>query len=105
MTSKRLHLRERPGTPDVRRYVGVCMTCRHWQIDVRPAAVSDLGGARLALEAMASAQAEHLATECPGAGGRVSFNGQWVDPPLMKDGQQSTGSLEFNPLPRWWVTR
>ncbi|CAI9417214.1 hypothetical protein [Nocardioides sp. T2.26MG-1] len=100
----RLKIKDAPRTPDIRRYVGVCMTCRHWQIDVRPGAVSDLGGAQPALMAMAQAHVEHL-DDCPGAGGRVNFDGQWVDPPLMKSGRASDGTLEFNPLPRWWVTR
>lgn len=99
----RLRIQERP-TPDVRRYVGVCMTCRHWQIDVRPGAVSDFGGVQPALMVIAQEHADHLA-ECPGSGGRVQYNGQWVDPPLMQDGRESSGSLEFNPLPRWWVDR
>ena len=102
--TRRLRIPERQGSPDVRRYVGVCMTCRHWQVDVRPGAVSDLGGARPALMAMAQAHADHL-PDCPGAGGRVQYEGQWVEPPLMQDGRESSGSLELSPLPRWWVTR
>lgn len=101
----RIRIREHQGVPDVRLYVGVCMTCRHWQIDVRPGAVSDLGGARDALMAIGYAHADHL-KDCPGAGGRVQFEGQWVDPPLMQDGKtEATGTIEFNPLPRWWVAR
>jgi hypothetical protein len=91
-------------SPDLRRFVGVCMTCRHWQIDIRPGAISDLGGGRDALMAIAQAHADHL-DQCPGAGGRVNFNGQWVTAPLMESGNEATGTLEFNPLPRWWVSK
>lgn len=100
----RLKLHPKPGAPDVRRYVGVCMTCRHWQIDVRPGAVSDFGGAQPSLMAMAEAHAEHL-KDCPGAGGRVNYAGRWVEPPLMNSGRPTDGTMEFSPLPRWWVTR
>ena len=104
--SKRLKLQPLTSsrTPDVRRYVGVCMTCRHWQADVRPGAVSDLGGSHLAIMAIAQAHADHL-NECPGDGGRVNWNGQWVDAPLTSSGEQADGSMEFHPLPAWWVTR
>lgn len=100
----RLGMKPTPRRPDVRRYVAVCMTCRHWQIDVRPGAVSDLGGGQPALMAMAEAHNEHL-QECPGAGGRVNFQGQWVEPPLMESGKPGTGTLELSPFPLWWVAR
>lgn len=89
---------------DIRRYVGVCMSCHHWQIDVRPGAVSDLGGSRPALMAMAEAQAEHL-KDCPGAGGRVKFGDRWVEPVRMSSGNPADGMLQMEPLPRWWVSR
>lgn len=92
------------GTPDVRRYVAVCMGCHHWQIDVRPGAVSDFGGAQAALMVIAEENARHLA-ECPGTGGRVKFGDQWVEPPRMSDGKPASGTLQMEPLPRWWVTR
>lgn len=92
------------STPDVRKYVGVCMACHHWQIDVRAGAVSDLGGAQDAMWALAQAHSEHL-PDCPGAGGRIKFNDQWVEPPKMSDGKTATGTMMFQPLPAWWVTR
>ena len=91
-------------TPDIRRYVGVCMGCHHWQIDVRPAAVSDLGGSRATLMLVAEENAEHL-KECPGAGGRVRFGDQWVERMRMTNGDPADGMLQMEPLPRWWVTR
>lgn len=89
---------------DLRRYVGICMTCEHWQIDVRPGAISDLGGWREVLQTCAREQAAHL-TDCPGAGGRVKFEGRWVEPIKMANGNPATGSLAFHPLPRWWVAK
>lgn len=100
----RLRVQPLSSAPDVRRYVGSCMTCHHWQIDVRPGAVSDLGGAQPALMAMAEAHFEHL-KDCPGAGGRVQIDGRWVDPPLMSEGKPSDGTMQMDLLPRWWVTR
>jgi hypothetical protein len=98
--------------PDLRRYVGVCMTCRHWQVDVRSAAISDLGGWLDAMRAIGEAHAAHVgatatpdADRCPGAGGRVKYEGQWVEPPKMKGGNAADGTLALEPLPRWWVTR
>lgn len=91
-------------TPDIRRYVGSCMACHHWQVDVRPGAVSDLGGAQAAFTALAEAHNEHL-VDCPNAGGRVRFNGQWAEPPRMSDGSTATGTMQMEPLPLWWVTR
>lgn len=90
--------------PDIRRCVGVCMACRHWQVDVRPGAVSDLGGGQPALITMAEAHAAHL-SDCPGAGGRINFAGQWVEPPLMASGKRADGTMELHPTPRWWVVR
>lgn len=101
---KRLNIQPTRNTPDVRRYVATCMSCEHWQIDVRPGAVSDLGGSQAALMAIAEAHVEHL-KECPGAGGRVKFNGQWAEPPLMASGKPSDGTLALNLLPVWWVIR
>lgn len=92
------------SVPDVRRYVGVCMSCRNWQIDVRPGAVSDLGGGQPAFWAVGEASADHL-RDCPGAGGRVKFGDQWVEPLRMSGGQQADGSLEMQPFPRWWVAK
>ena len=66
--------------PDLRRYVAVCTTCRHWQLDIRPGAISDLGGARDALWAIGLAHSEHIRDDCPGAGGRVNLDGRWVLP-------------------------
>lgn len=91
------------GVPDVRRCVASCMACHHWQIDVRPGAVSGLGGAQPALIAMGQAHADHL-NECPGEGGRVRFQGRWVDPPRMSSGKTADGTLQLEPLPRWWVS-
>lgn len=98
--------------PDLRRYVGVCMTCRHWQIDIRPGAISDLGGWQEAMRAIGEAHAAHIgatatpdAETCPGAGGRVMYEGRWVDPPKMSGGKDAEGSLELRPLPRWWEVR
>lgn len=88
--------------PDLRRYVGVCLSCQHWQIDVRPGAISDLGGWREAMQAIAWDHSRHL-LECPGAGGRIKFDGRWVEPPKMQDGKPATGTLALEPLPRWWV--
>ena len=88
--------------PDLRRYVAVCMTCRHWQVDVRPGAISDLGGWTEAMRAIGEAHVEHL-EDCPGAGGRVKFGDRWVEPPTMKSGKVADGTLELRPLPRWWV--
>ena len=36
---------------------------------------------------------------------RQEYLNQWVDPPVMESGKPSDGTMEFNPLPRWWVTR
>lgn len=88
--------------PDLRRYVAVCMTCNHWQIDVRPGAISDLGGWLESMKAIGEEHVAHL-EDCPGAGGRVNFAGQWVDPPRMKSGKEATGTMALHPLPRWWV--
>ncbi len=93
----------RAKAPDIRRYVGVCMACHHWQIDVRPGAVSDLGGSRAALWAIGEAHVDHMA-ECPGAGGRIKFGDQWVEPPRMSDGATASGTIQMEPLPRWWST-
>lgn len=101
---RRLGIQQTRRAPDMRRYVASCMACHHWQIDARPAAVSDFGGSRPALMAMAEAHVEHL-EECPGAGGRIRFEGQWVEPPLMQSGKPSDGTMQLQPFPRWWVTR
>lgn len=93
-----------PRTPDIRRYIGVCMACHHWQVDVRPGAVSDLGGAQPALMAIAQAHVEHL-DDCPAGAGRVKFGDTWVEPPRMESGRRADGTLEMQPFPRWWVTR
>lgn len=90
--------------PDVRRVIAVCMSCHHWQVDVRQGAVSDLGGSIPALTAMAAANADHL-NDCPGAGGRIRFGDQWVDPPKMQDGNPATGTMALHPMPAWWVTK
>lgn len=92
------------STPDIRRYVGVCMACHHWQCDVRPGAVSDLGGSQAALMALAEAHNEHRA-DCPNDAGRIRFGGQWVERPDMASGKQADAVLQMEPLPRWWVTR
>lgn len=98
--------------PDLRRYVGVCLTCNAWQVDVRPGAISDLGGWQEAMRAIGEAHAAHIGStrnpdpdQCVGAGGRVKYDGQWVDPPLMKSGKPADGTLALEPLPRWWVAR
>jgi hypothetical protein len=96
--------------PNLRLYQGVCLSCQNWQIDVRPGAISDLGGWREAMQAIAAAHAAHLGVDnpeldgenCPGAGGRVKFNGQWVEPPRMSDGKPASGTLALEPFPRWW---
>ena len=91
--------------PDLRRYVGVCMTCHHWQVDVRAGAISDLGGWLQAMKAIGQAHADHIHGECPNAGGRVQFDGQWVEAPVMESGKAADGTLALQPLPRWWVSR
>ena len=98
--------------PDLRRYVGVCLTCNHWQIDVRSGAISDLGGWLEAMKAIGEAHAAHIGASatpdpdtCPGARGRVKYDGQWVEPPKMSSGNAADGTLALQPLPRWWVTR
>lgn len=80
------------------------MACHNWQVDVRPGAVSDLGGARDALMVLAWAHHEHVA-DCPAAGGRIRFEGKWVDPPKMSDGTTPSGLMQLNPVPKWWVAR
>lgn len=90
--------------PNLRKYVAVCMTCNHWQADVRPGAISDLGGWLPAITAIGEAHAEHIQSECPNAGGRVNFNGQWAEPPKMASGNPATGTMALHPLPRWWVS-
>lgn len=91
--------------PDIRKHVGVCMTCDHWQVDVRPGAVSDLGGWLAAMKTIGEAHADHIREECVNAGGRVKFQGQWAEPPKMSDGETATGTIALHPLPRWWVAR
>ena len=89
------------------------MSCHNWQIDVRPGAISDLGGWLEAMQAIGLAHAAHIGVDspeldeetCPGAGGRVKFNGQWVEPPRMSDGKPATGMLALEPFPRWWSPR
>lgn len=95
--------RETPR-PDLRQHVALCMSCEHWQVDVRPSSIRDLGGWVGSMKAIALAHHEHL-SECPGAGGRVKFNGQWVEPPRMQSGKPADGTLAMMPLPRWWVAR
>jgi len=89
--------------PDLRRYVGVCMTCEHWQVDVRPGAISDLGGWREAMRTIGEAHVDHINAECVNAGGRVKFAGQWAEPPTMGDGKPASGTIALHPLPRWWA--
>jgi hypothetical protein len=91
--------------PDLRKHVGVCMTCEHWQVDVRPGAISDLGGWLEAMRAIGEAHHEHIRDECANAGGRVKFAGQWAEPPLMESGKPADGTLALHPLPRWWVAK
>jgi hypothetical protein len=98
--------------PDLRRCVGVCLTCNHWQVDVRAGAISDLGGWLEAMRAIGEAHGAHIGAstapdveQCPGAGGRVKYEGQWVEPPLMGSGKPADGTLALQPLPRWWVAR
>lgn len=91
--------------PDIRRHVGACMSCNHWQVDVRPGAVSDLGGWLAAMRAIGEAYHEHIYNECANAGGRIKFGDQWVEPPKMESGNPADGTLALHPLPRWWVTR
>ena len=90
--------------PDLRRSVGVCMTCHHWQVDVRPSAISDMGGWNAAMWAIGEAHLEHL-SECPGAGGRINFAGRWVDAPKMSGGKPAEGTIGMHPTPAWWVAR
>ena len=91
--------------PDLRRYQAVCMSCEHWQVDVRAGAISDLGGWMPAMKAVARAHSEHVFNECPNAGGRIKFEGKWVERPTMKSGNEPTGVLALQPFPRWWVTK
>jgi hypothetical protein len=107
----RLGVRPVQKRPDLRKYVGVCLTCNHWQVDIRPGAISDLGGWLDAMRAIGEAHAAHVgatadpdAALCPGAGGRVKFQGQWAEPPKMGSGKDADGTLALQPLPRWWVT-
>ena len=110
--SARLAVEAHRSRPDLRRHVGVCMSCRHWQIDIRPGAIADLGGWQQALREIGEAHAAHVgmskepdADICPGAGGRIKYGDQWVEPPLMESGNVADGTLEIQPLPRWWVTK
>jgi len=99
----RLGIQPARHRPDLRRYVAVCMTCHHWQVDVRAGAISDLGGWVEAMRAIGGEHAAHM-EDCPGAGGRVKFGDRWVDAPLMKNGDAADGTVMLQPLPRWWVT-
>lgn len=91
-------------TPDARRYIAVCMACQHWQCDIRPGAVSDLGGSHPALMAVAQAHVGHLA-DCVGADGRIKVGDQWVERPSLSDGKTADGVMEMHPFPPWWVVR
>lgn len=108
----RLSVQGTQHRPDLRRRVGVCMTCNHWQVDIRSGAISDLGGWLEAMKAIGEAHAAHVGASatpdaelCPGAGGRVKFDGQWVEPPKMQSGNEADGTLALVLLPRWWVAR
>jgi hypothetical protein len=111
--SERLGIAGIANRPNLRKYVGVCMTCNHWQIDVRSGAISDLGGWLEAMKAIGEAHAAHIGAGptphaeslCAGAGGRVKFGEQWVEPPTMKSGKPADGTLALQPLPRWWSAR
>ncbi len=112
VSGPRLGIQSVSKRPDLRRYVGVCMSCEHWQIDIRPGAISDLGGWLDAMKAIGEAHAAHIGAYpepdpdlCPGAGGRVKYEGQWVEPPLMQSGKPAEGTLALTPTPRWWVAR
>ena len=98
--------------PDLRRYQGVCMSCHNWQIDVRPGAISDLGGWLEAMKAIGLAHAAHIGKSttpdgetCPGANDRVNLYGRWVEPPRMESGHPAEGTLALEPFPRWWSPR
>ncbi len=94
------------SVPDASAVALVCMSCEHWQCDMHPRAIPQLGGRRAALMALAQVAAdEHGPDSCPGAGDRVKFRGQWVEKPNMDSGEKPTGMLAAYPLPRWWVWR
>lgn len=79
----------------------VCMGCHHWQVDVSPRAVREIGGLAGFAHAVATAHTEDH--DCPGAGGRIKVLGQWVERPPMASGAQADAVLGAFPLPRWWV--
>lgn len=90
---------------DLCQFIGVCLGCGHWQVDISPRGRSEHGGQNAAMHAVCDAHFEHTA-DCPGGTeGRVLFNGQWVERPKMSDGADPTGVVAFQPLPRWWVWR
>lgn len=92
--------------PDLRSHVGVCLACHHWQIDIRIGAISDLGGWVGVMTAIGEAHREHTSRECVNQGGRIKFDGQWVEPPTMPvSGKPADGTLALEPLPRWWAAR
>lgn len=95
--------------PDLRHWFGICLTCHHWQIDVRPGAISDLGGWRDTMKAIGEAHAAHVwgtgEQQCPGAGGRIKFGDTWVEAPRMESGKPADGTLALQPFPRWWVAK
>lgn len=90
---------------DVTRTVWVCMACHHWQVDIHPRGRSEHGGTAEVMRAVAQAHHDDHHADCPGAGGRVKFNDQWVDPPKLPDGRQADAALSGVHLPRWWVWR
>ena len=92
------------GPPPLRNVVAACCGCNHWQADVPPRVIRDLGGDKAALVLLGEAHAAHLA-ECPGEGGRIKVLGQWTERPQMSNGKTADGVVALYPLPRWWVWR
>lgn len=90
---------------DLPTSVVTCTGCAHWQADFHPRAVRDLGPVEV-LQTTAELHDEHLRSgECVNPDGRIKVAGRWVDRPVMESGNQATGVLAGEPLPRWWVWR
>lgn len=90
-------------SPSFADSVMVCPYCHDWQLDVSRRVLSDMGGNNVAAKDVALAADQHQRNDCPGWPGRMKVHGQWIDPPLMANGQPCTGALVGVALPRWWV--
>lgn len=82
--------------PDFTKYVFTCLApdCS-WQLQASRRARLSLGSALELHKAIAQAAADHQVAEHAG----------WVPDLNMAAGQQATGGLMAQPLPRWWVER